>query len=179
MQERTGDTDVLPVFRFYANLRLNLLPYIWSEAIKSSRTGLPMMRALPLEFPGDEQARTYPFQYLFGEALLIAPVAWEGRTEQAVYLPEGLWYDFWTGERFEGRQVVTVATPKDRIPVFARGGSVIGLHLGPDGALGQPVAADLDTLAATTFRTFAGHEPKTFLWFDDPDGEPRRFDVAP
>ncbi|MBL8094585.1 MAG: hypothetical protein JNL73_10470 [Anaerolineales bacterium] len=179
MQERTGDTDVLPIFRFYANLRLNLLPYIWSEAIKSSRTGLPMMRALPLEFPGDAQARAYPFQYLFGEALLIAPVAWEGRTEQAVYLPEGLWYDFWTGERFEGRQVVTVATPKDRIPVFARGGSVIGLHLGPDGALGQPVAADLDTLAATTFRTFAGQEPARFLWFDDPLGEPRRFDVAP
>ncbi|HRF47734.1 MAG TPA: glycoside hydrolase family 31 protein [Anaerolineales bacterium] len=179
IQERTGDPDVLPIFRFYANLRLNLFPYIWSEAIKSSRSGLPMMRALPLEFPSDEQARAYPFQYLFGEALLIAPVAWEGRTEQAVYLPEGLWYDFWTGERFEGRQVVTVATPKHRIPVFARGGTVIGLHLGSEDVLGQPVATDLDTLAATTFRTFAGHEPATFLWYDDPQGEPRRFDVVP
>lgn len=178
IQERTGDPDVLPTFRFYANLRMNLLPYIWSEAIKASRTGLPMMRALPLEFPDDTRARDFPYQYLFGEALLIAPVAWEGRTQQDVYLPAGWWYDFWTGTRYEGQQVVTVTTPKDGIPVFVRGGTVLALRLADDSRPGSPVgnAVTADTLP--TFRVYPGQQPTMFDWYADPGQTPVRFMVA-
>jgi alpha-glucosidase (family GH31 glycosyl hydrolase) len=87
IQALTGDPDVIPTFRFFANLRMNLLPYVWSEAIKSSRSGVPMMRALPLEFPEDPKVFDYPFQYMFGDGLLVAPVAWEGCNTLEVYLP--------------------------------------------------------------------------------------------
>ena len=53
MQEQTGDVNVIPVFRKFANLRMNLLPYILNQARKSSLSGLPLMRALPLEYPKD------------------------------------------------------------------------------------------------------------------------------
>ena len=178
MQDRTGDPDVLPIFRFYANLRMNLLPYIWSEAIKSSRSGLPMMRALPLEFPEDERARAFAYQYLFGEALLVAPVAWEGQKQQDVYLPEGLWYDFWTGERHQGSQVLTVPTPKKHIPVFVRGGTVLALRLAADGELGSFVGNTVDVEALPAFRVYPGSRPSEFTWFADPDRPPVRFSVS-
>ena len=79
------------------------------------------MRALPLEFPDDPVVRAYPFQYLFGETLLVAPVTEPGIERQAIYLPQGDWRDFWTGERFSGQQVIWLDMPLDRIAVFARG----------------------------------------------------------
>lgn len=178
MQDRTGDPEVLPIFRFYANLRMNLLPYIWSEAIKASRSGLPMMRALPLEFPDDERARAFPYQYLFGEALLVAPVAWEGQKQQDVYLPEGLWYDFWTGERHQGSQVLTVATPKAHIPVFVRGSTVLALRLAADGELGSFVGNAVDGDEMPAFRVYPGLQPGEFTWYADPQRPPVRFSVS-
>ncbi len=121
IQERTGDGDVIPTFRFFANLRLNLLPFITSEAYHSSQTGIPMMRALPLAFPTDDSCHQFPYQYLFGSALLVAPVVEEGVSNWPVYLPAGDWYDFWTDEHYSGEQVINYSVPKARIPVFVRG----------------------------------------------------------
>lgn len=179
MQACTGDPDVVEVFRFYANLRMNLLPYIWSEAIKSSRSGLPLMRALAVEYPDDARVRDFPYQYLFGEGLLVAPVAWEGQTELEVYLPDGVWHDLWSGQRFEGAQTLTIATPKNHIPVFVRGGTVLALHLGASGKLGSAVGNAVDAEAPPVFHFFAGHKHAAFAYYADPDQEPTWFDVAP
>jgi alpha-glucosidase (family GH31 glycosyl hydrolase) len=179
IHERTGDTDVIPVFRFYANLRMNLLPYIWSEAIKSSRSGLPLMRALPLEFPDDVQALDFPFQYLFGESLLVAPVAWEGCASLEVYLPSGEWYDFWSGERHSGPKTVQYATPKSVIPVFVRAGSVIALNLDESLALGSPVGNGLSQYRRLTFRVYPAQSSSRFLWFEDPARTPLCFEIQP
>ncbi len=179
VQDRTGDPDVIPIFRFYADSRMNLLPYIWSEAIKSSRSGLPLMRALPLEFPDDAHVFDFPYQYLFGEGLLVAPVVWEGCANLEVYLPRGDWYDFWSGERHRGPKTLCCPTPKNVIPVFVRGGSVIALNLDESLALGSPVGNELDEYHRLCFRAYPSESPARFEWFEDPARAPVCFEVRP
>lgn len=120
IQARTGDRDVISVFRKYAQLRMELLPYIYEEARQASVTGIPLMRALPIEFPDDPRARKVPYQYMFGDRLLVAPVVEEGVERQRVYLPAGRWEDFWTGDVHQGPTSIEYPTPKDVIPVFRR-----------------------------------------------------------
>jgi alpha-glucosidase (family GH31 glycosyl hydrolase) len=81
-----------------------------------------------LDFPHDRTARGLDDQYLLGRSLLVAPVLDE-RDERDVWLPEGTWVDFWSGERLEGGRWLHVAAPLDHLPLFVRGGTV--LPLGP------------------------------------------------
>jgi len=156
MQEQSGDPGVIDTFRFFANLRMNLLPYILCQAQESSRSGLPLMRALPLEFPGDDACRSYPYEYLFGDALLVAPVTEEGRSTWTVYLPAGEWRDFWTGEVRCGPAEIEVPAPRGRIPVYQRRGSLVALHLDESGELGSPVGNRTDRFDRLTLRIFPG-----------------------
>jgi alpha-glucosidase (family GH31 glycosyl hydrolase) len=139
IQEQTGDQQVIPVFRKFANLRMNLLPYILSQARQSSQSGLPLMRALQIEYPTDMVCRKYPFEYMFGDALLVAPVVEEGISAWPVYLPQGEWRDLWSGTVYQGPAEIIVDVPRDRIPVFQKKGSLIPLHLDQSGELGSPV----------------------------------------
>lgn len=132
IQDRTGDERVIPVFRFWVNVRHNLMPYIWQEAQYAANTGQPMMRAAYLT---DHQAS--PYQYFFGRDLLVSPVVDEGATQWPVYLPQGNWVDFWTRESYAGQQVIPYAVPLDRIPVFVRAGSQIPVRWGADKQLGE------------------------------------------
>jgi alpha-glucosidase len=112
-------------------LRYRLLPYIYSAFVLASETGAPVQRPFVFDFQDDRQARETEDAYLFGEALLVAPVMAAGGTARHVYLPAGSWLDFHTGERHEGGQFITAAAPLDRIPVFARGGYVIPMYERP------------------------------------------------
>jgi alpha-glucosidase (family GH31 glycosyl hydrolase) len=156
IQAQTGDTDVVPVFRGFANLRMNLLPYILSQARESSQSGLPLMRMLPLEYPKDTTCRSYPYEYLFGDALLVAPVVEEGVFSWPVYLPDGDWRELWTGEVYSGPVTIDVDTPRDRIPVFQKKGSILPLQLDPSGELGSPVGKGTDRFLHLTLRVFPG-----------------------
>ncbi len=112
---------MIPVFRRYAQLRMRLLPYLYEEARKASETGVPLMRALPIEYPLDRQVYEFAYQYQLGDALLVAPVAGEGATQQTIYLPDGEWEDFWTGARHTGPILLDYyPTPKEIIAVFVR-----------------------------------------------------------
>jgi len=154
IQDQSGDPDVLSIFRQFANLRMNLIPYILSQAWESSRTGLPLMRPLWLDHPTDERCREFPYEYMFGEALLIAPVVGEGITDLSVYLPQGEWRDFWTGESYEGPRKIIMSVPRDRIPVFQKRGSIVALHLDKSGELGSPVGNNTERFKHLTFRIF-------------------------
>ncbi|MBP5274908.1 MAG: hypothetical protein ILO36_08265, partial [Abditibacteriota bacterium] len=93
--------EALEIFRFYDKLRYSLMPYIYEQAEKCTRTGLPMMRALYLEYPEDRNVRMIDDQYLFGDSLLIAPVLKplsKSKTRD-VYLPKGVWFDYFTKEK--------------------------------------------------------------------------------
>lgn len=165
IQARTGDQDVIPIFRRFANLRMNLLPYITSEARHAAESGRPLMRALPLEFAGDRTAREYPYQYMFGRALLVAPVVEAGREAWPVYLPRGDWYDFWSGAPYDGGQVVQVVVPWDRAPVFVRAGSILPLNLDATRQLASPVGNDVERYEELCFTLFPG-EASTYRWWD-------------
>src|SRR5262249_36295087 len=132
IQERTGDTKVIPTYRFYANVRMSLMPYLLAEAAHCVISGEPMMRALCLTYPDDTITRNYRYQYLFGRDLLIAPVFQPAIGSQAVYLPAGEWYDLWSGEALGGHRVIQRTAPLDRIPVFVRGSAALPLYL-PEG----------------------------------------------
>lgn len=176
IQERTGNTNVIPTFRALANLRMNLLPVILHLAKRSAESGLPMMRALPLHYPEDKRATDFPFQYLFGEDLLVAPVV-EGSVEKwTVYLPEGSWFDLWNGAAQEGPGLVEVAVPIERIPVFIRSGAILPLNLGPGLQLPEAVGNDVDHYCNLSFLIHAGADA-CLDWYDSLTDEMYRFET--
>lgn len=120
--------EACEVFRFYDKLRYSLMPYIWSEAEKCTHTGLPMMRALYLEYPEDRNVWHIDDQYLFGDSLLIAPVLkpLSKTSFRDIYLPRGVWFDYFTGQRTESagqwiRRKVDLAT----MPIYVKEGTVL------------------------------------------------------
>ncbi len=119
-----GDV-VLDAVREALELRYRLLPYIASAFMRASETGEPVQRPLVFDHQYDATVRELDDQYLFGRDLLVAPVTAAGTTARQVYLPEGDWYDWHTGAHVGGKRWLLVDTPMDRIPVFARGGSVV------------------------------------------------------
>ena len=106
-------------------LRYRLLPYLYACFLKAAETGAPVQRPLVFDHQYDATVRDIDDQYLLGNDLLIAPVVAPGGTGRQVYLPAGDWYDWHTGELVGGKRFLTVATPLDRIPIYARGGAII------------------------------------------------------
>ena len=119
--ERTGDPRVIPGYRALAQLRDKLVPYLAAEARRSVEQCVPLMRALCFDWPEDERVWEFPYQYLLGDSLLVAPVVERGIEEWPVYLPTGAWTDAWTGEELDGGRIVIRPAPLGRIPIFRRG----------------------------------------------------------
>jgi len=110
----------------YLKLRYRLLPYIYSNAWFTWKTGAPFMRALFMDFGHDRKVLDIKDQYMFGKAIMVAPVVNQGQTKRNVYLPEGSdWYDFWTNELYSGGQVIEAEAPLDRLPLYVKAGSII------------------------------------------------------
>ncbi len=110
-------------FREAANLRYQLMPYIYAQAKKCTQTGLPMLRALFVEFPNDPGAWKVDDAYLFGEDIYVAPL-FEEETSRDVYLPTGQWIDYQTGKAYEGgwHHITAGDIP---VVMLVRSGSVI------------------------------------------------------
>ncbi len=123
-----GD-QVVETLRKYAKLRYRLLPYIYSQAYKATKTGLPMMRAMVLEFQDDPNTYSMEDQYMFGDAFLVAPV-YTPVNRRTVYLPEGRWFDYWTAKEYEGPITLQVQPPLEVLPLYIKGDSII--PMGPD-----------------------------------------------
>ncbi|MGD8624311.1 MAG: glycoside hydrolase family 31 protein, partial [Anaerolineae bacterium] len=111
------------ICRRWIELRYELLPYIYTAAWQAARSGLPMMRPLALAYPHDLATYGLDDQFLFGDALLAAPVGHPGQRSRPVYLPGGEWYDFWSGERRSGR--IEAEAPLARLPLYVRAGTVL------------------------------------------------------
>lgn len=108
------------------DLRYHLLPYIYDLAHED----LPILRPLVLEFPEDPVCWELTDQCMLGDRLLAAPVMAPGVTARAVYLPKGVWYDYYTGKRYTGGRYILADAPLDTIPLFARAGAVIPVSVG-------------------------------------------------
>jgi alpha-glucosidase (family GH31 glycosyl hydrolase) len=118
--ERTGQPELIDIYRHFVKTRMGLLPYIRAEARHCAETGEPLMRPLFLDWPADPQAWQVSDQYCFGRELLVAPILEPDVKTRRVYLPKGEWRDFWTAENFSGQQWIDVPTPIESIPVFQR-----------------------------------------------------------
>lgn len=105
-------------------LRYRLMPYLYSAAVESARTGMPMMRALLVDAPEDPAAWTAELEYLLGPDLLVAPMTDPDGSRQ-VYLPAGDWVDYWTGTVHSGQRYLPVHKPLEQIPLFVRYGALI------------------------------------------------------
>ena len=115
--------------------RMQLVPYLRSAFARYAKEGTPPFRALVLDFPGDPRLQQVNDQYLIGDRMMVAPL-FAGEADRKVILPTGEWFDFWTGARVEG-DPITVPSTFDRIPVYAKAGSLIpwadvGQHAGSE-----------------------------------------------
>jgi alpha-D-xyloside xylohydrolase len=114
------------IVRRYLELRYRLLPYLYTEAQVAARQGLPLLAPLVLEFQDDRNVRYIEDQFFCGRNILVAPIATEEGTRK-VYLPEGRWYDYWTGEEICGPCWIERTVPLEEIPIFLRAGSILPL----------------------------------------------------
>ncbi|OCX53007.1 glycosyl hydrolase family 31 [Mucilaginibacter sp. PPCGB 2223] len=150
--------------REITNMRYRLLPYIYSEAWQVHHFGSTIMRPLVMDFASDSNAVRQPYEYMFGKAMLIAPVTAPDIQKWTVYLPEGQqWYSYWNGKMFAGGQAVQADAPHDKIPVFVKSGSIIPMAK-PMQYTGQK---PLDTLEV---RIYPGAGGRFDLYEDEGDG---------
>ncbi|MFI3305135.1 MAG: glycoside hydrolase family 31 protein [Rikenellaceae bacterium] len=111
--------------RKYIGLRYALMPYIYSEAWRVTNEGRVMMSHLSYSYPEDKKVWEIDDQYLFGESMMICPVVEAGARTREVYLPEGVWFDYWSGTRHEGGECVSAAAELDQLPIYIKAGSII------------------------------------------------------
>ena len=119
------NAEIEPICRKYLDLRYQLLPYNYTLAREACDTGMPMMRALWLHYPEDSAAVACESEFLWGRDFLVAPVIAKGATERSLYLPRGLWYDWWTGEQQQGGREITRAIDLATMPLYVRAGAII------------------------------------------------------
>jgi alpha-D-xyloside xylohydrolase len=105
------------IFRRYAELRYRLMPYIYSEAVFATQNSLPFCAPLVLEYQDDPTTYSIEDAYMFGRSLLVAPILDE-TNRRRVYLPQGVWFDYWTKDRITGGRWLEVDAPLDMLPLF-------------------------------------------------------------
>ena len=119
---------IAPIVKRWWKLRYQLIPYIIEQSEQACRTGFPLLRALVFHHPDDRQCWHIDDEYYFGSEFLVAPVM-NSEGKRNIYLPVGLWVNFFTGERLQGgRWYYNVEVPLDQMPVFVRPGSLIKLY---------------------------------------------------
>ncbi|MCI8611258.1 MAG: DUF5110 domain-containing protein [Clostridiales bacterium] len=149
------------------HLRSMLIPYLYSIAYESYRNSVPMLRPLYLFDSENQEAYNHPTTYYLGEAMLASPVCNPGETGtftalSQVYLPAGVWYDYFTGARYDGGQVVSVQNDLYSFPLFVKAGKPLPM---------QPYTSRMTTtpLSHLIVKIFAGEQSlsDSFTLFED------------
>ncbi len=113
------------IIRKYLKLRYELLPFLYTKLEEAHRTGVPLFRPLLLNYQDDPNTYNIDDQFMIGEELLVAPILSPRVTQRLVYLPPGIWYDYWTNKKFSGGTMIRVDAPLETVPMFVRGGAII------------------------------------------------------
>jgi len=114
--------------RKYIELRYRLLPYLYTATEEASRTGIPLMRPLFLEYPQAEELYGDDRDFLFGPDLFVAPVTTEMVDAEDISLPPGDWYDFWTGVRHAHDEKIQLRPRLDEMPLYVRAGAILPMQ---------------------------------------------------
>jgi len=140
------DEEACDVLRLFTKLKCRLMPYLWNAALEAHSEGVPMMRAMLLEFPDDPASDTLDRQYMFGPSLLVAPVFTEDGTVD-YYLPAGRWTHLLTGQVQEGPGWIREHHGFLSLPLMVRPGTIL-----PLGAVDH--RPDYDYADGVTFRAY-------------------------
>lgn len=157
--------EIEQIYRQAMELRYRLLPTLYTLFEEASRTGNPIMRALLLEFPQDEETWRVNDEFLFGPDVLVAPVIQKGACERLVYLPEGMWQHRSSGKSYRGNQHIIVEAPLAEIPMFMREGAILGLGCG-----GEVTHTDLLKVETLEFYAHAPFSTAQNFYADSGDG---------
>ncbi len=148
---------------YYTKLRYNLMPYIYSMAGMTYFNDYTIMRPLVMDFTSDSRVNDIGDEFMFGPALMVAPVYTYGARTREVYFPAPCgWYDFYTGAYIEGGQTLEADAPYERIPLFAREGAII--PFGPDIQYTSEKPA-----SEITLYVYGGHDGRFTLYEDEGD----------
>lgn len=158
------NAEVEPIAKKYLELRYRLLPFNYTLAREAADTGLPMMRALWLRYPGDSEAVKLGSEYLWGRDLLVAPVVEKGAKSRRVYLPARTWFDWWTGEKLAVPRWVDRPVDLATLPLYVRAGAIVPL---------DPVRqfTGQSVTEPTTLRVHPGADGAFTLYDDDGQGQ--------
>jgi hypothetical protein len=148
----------------FLQLREALVPYTYTLAWQAHQTGLPIVRALYLDYPAQAGAYNHPTEYLYGPDVLVAPVTTPGQVAtEDVWFPPGRWADYFTGATFTGPGTAAISVPLNRMPVFVRAGGIVP----EQPAMPHVGAALADPL---TLNIFAGGSGQFTLYQDAGEG---------
>jgi alpha-D-xyloside xylohydrolase len=120
------NAEACDVLRFFTKLKLRLMPYLYAAAVEAHQHGIPMMRAMVLEFPDDRACDSLDRQYMLGSSLLVAPVFTEDGWSD-YYLPAGRWTHLLTGEQREGGRWHRTQHDFLSMPLYVRPNTVLAL----------------------------------------------------
>lgn len=154
---------IAPALEAIDKLHYRLLPYIYAQAWRVTSEDATIQRPLVMDFRADERTHEIGDEFLYGPAMLVAPVVEEHATHRAVYLPKGAaWFDFWTGQRIDGGQQIEAEAPLARIPLYVRAGSI--LPMGPEIAYTGEASDPIE------LRIYPGADAHFTLYEDAGDG---------
>lgn len=161
------DVKTRKIVRDYTNVRHRLIPYLYSEAYKYSKTGLPLIQPLYYRYPELYDEPTYKNEYYFGTELFIAPITEKkdtvmNRSVVKLFLPNGMWYDFKTGKKFPGGKRYISFFQDEDYPVFAKQGGIIPLAI-----LDEAKRNDVSNPERMEIHIFPGKSNNYKLYEDD------------
>src|SRR3954447_4526229 len=166
------DDEAVDVPRRFAKLKNSLMPYLWAAAVQAHEEGVPVMRAMLLEFPADRTSSYLDRQYMLGPDLLVAPV-FDDDGDVDVYVPAGTWTGYLDGAPVSGPGWLRQRHGFDSLPLLVRPGAVVPVS-------GRTDRPDHDDTLAPTFEVFGlddGERPSPRL-FDGSGGEQVRVEVS-
>tara|TARA_Y100000815_G_scaffold275424_1_gene313483 strand:+ start:9901 stop:11532 length:1632 start_codon:yes stop_codon:yes gene_type:complete len=165
-KEKNNRGELLPegkenegVIRELLNFRMRLIPYLYNAFYQYQSTGKPVFRPLVMDYPQDENVFEMADEYMIGESLLAAPITGDDDTRK-IYLPEGVWYDYNTNEKYEGGKTYEIAFALNEVPVFVKENTIL------------PLAAPLeyvgeDTIFEITCNIYGNPSGPFYLFEDD------------
>lgn len=152
-----------PAYRsmcYYNELRYRLMPYLYTLASRTWFDDYTLMRPLVMDFTPEEETHHIGDQFMLGDALLVCPVYTYKARSREIYLPHGLWYDFYTEKAVQGGRRMTVDAPYERTPLFARGGEIV--------PMGHPIRYTTERQDhALTINVYTGRNGRFTLYEDD------------
>jgi len=148
--------DTTSIVRNFLKLRYSLMPYVYTLAWKTSQSGVPPVRPVFWDAPGDPKLWDIGDEFMLGDAILVAPIVYKGATARQVSLPPGTWYSYWDDKVWQGPGEYLVTVSQEVIPIFIKGGSILPLEENKQLVLHIYIAE--------------GKSVSSDLYFDDGDG---------